>query len=321
MLRPGVDTKDIVESMTYYFFSGTDIITYNNKISIQHPFKSEFKLFVKAKDLFGLLSKTTMEEVSLKEKDGKLNVSSKKFKANLATIIDEEVVARIKAVEKSLKKIKWETLPENFCTNLSLCSYTASKQESDGTLTCVYINKTDCSSSDNNRVSHAILSSEMDTMLVKASEIKNLMAIAPLEYSVTKSWLHFRNKENCIFSIRRISGDFPEFLQFFEFKGIKLDLPKDILEGVDIASIFMDSDDSAINFNIKDNICIISIKSDNGKIQHRSKIKYKGKEIAFSINPDFLREMMQYSSTITLGKDKIKLQTENGYSLLTALFG
>jgi len=321
MLRPGVDTKDIVESMTYYLFSGTDVITYNNKISIQHPFETDFSLFVKANDLYKLLTKTTVETITLSENNEKLNVSSKKFKANLSTIKDEEVSTRIANVANSLKNANWHSLPDNFCPSISLCSFTASTQESDGTMTCVNVDGVDCTASDNNRISHAVLNSDVDAMLIKASEIRNLVAIVPIEYAITKSWLHFKNKENCIFSIRKITGKFPEFIQFFDFTGSKIKLPSDIIEGVDITSIFMNAVDSAINFKIKDNLCIISIESDNGKVQHRSKLKYKGDEIAFAINPDFLREMMTHSSTITLSDDKAKLQTENGFELLTALFG
>jgi len=74
-----------------------------------------------------------------------------------------------------------------------------------------------------------------------------------------------------------------------------------------------------MNFKISNNTVLLSVKSDGGKIMHRSKIKYSGEDINFEINPEFLTEMMKHTSSIILGKDKAKLKTEN-FSLLTALY-
>ena len=48
MIKPGIASKDLVESMTYFFLSGNEIVTYNDRISITHPFQTNFSAFVKA---------------------------------------------------------------------------------------------------------------------------------------------------------------------------------------------------------------------------------------------------------------------------------
>jgi len=321
-VKPGIAKTDFVESMSYFFFSGTDVITYNDKISIQHPFKTDFSLFVKAQDLYKLIFKLTADTIIIAEKNDKLNIKSKSIQANLSTIHDDEVNERIKNVSKSLKKAKWKKLPDNFITNMNLCYFTASTQESEGTLTCIHVNGVDCVSSDNNRVSHAVLSEKMDEIFVKATEVKNLSMINPIKYATTKAWLHFKNKEGCIFSIRKIDGEFPDFIQFFNFEGVPISLPKEILEGINISSVFVDEIDPSINFKISKGCCDVSVKSDAGSVKHRSKIEYKGKEIKFVINPEFLKQMMTHSSNITLTDDKAKLETtDNNFSLLTSLYG
>jgi len=320
-VKPGISAKELVESMTHLFFSGENLITYNDVISIQYPFITDFNLFVKAKDFFNLLTKAaTVENVNLSEKDGKLVVTSKKFRASLSTISDEEIKIRINTVSESLKTSKWKILPDNFCSSISLCSFTASKQETDGTLACVYLDKKLCVSSDNNRISQTPLTSDVDKMFINASEIKNLVLLCPVEYSVTKSWIHFKNEEDCIFSLRKIEGEFPDFLQFFDFKGITIELPKEIMEGVDLTSIFLNDDNPSINIKIGKNQCMLSIKSTAGSIQHKTKFNYAGDEFSFSINPEFLKEMMKHSTSILFSKDKIKLQTDNGFSLVTVLY-
>ncbi|MDP8268191.1 MAG: hypothetical protein P9L97_05630 [Candidatus Tenebribacter davisii] len=319
-VKPGIAAKNIIESMTYFYFSGTNIITYNDKISIQHQLQTDFALFVKAQDLYNLVSKITTKDIDLVEKDGKLNISCKTMKAKLSTINDSEIKIRIDEISTLIEKAKWKPLSENFSESVKVCVYTASKQDSDGTLTCIYVNGKNCISSDNARISHSILKSDMDEMFIKASEVQSLINTNPTEYAISNSWLHFKNEEGCIFSIRKVSGEYPDFLQFFEFEGEKVELSKGVLEGIDLTSVLVDDSDPAIKFKISNNSTLLSIKSDGGTVTHRSKIKYDGKDIEFTINPEFLKEMMRHSSTIILGKDKAKLKTEN-FSLLTTLYG
>jgi len=318
-IKPGISTNNTLESMSYFLFSGKTISTYNDLISVQYPLKTDFSLFVKAEDLFKILSKTTVNEILLKEEKEKLIVSSKNFRVNLTTIKDEEITTRIKLIRKSLKIIKWKNLPKSFCNSILTCHLTASKNESEGTLTCVCIDGVDCVASDNKRISHTILDEKMDKMFIKASQIRNLVNIDPIEYGITKSWLHFKNKEGCIFSIRKIDGKFPDFLQFMEFKGDKIDFPASIMEGIDITSVLMDLSNPALNFKLSKNNIALSVKSEHGTAQYKSKMEYDGKEINFAINPEFLKEMMSHSFSIFIGEGRAKLIVDS-FVLVTALF-
>jgi len=319
-VKPGLSSKELVASMSYLYFSGKDIITYNDKICIQYPFKTEFNLFIKANNLYNLLLKSTTEVIALTEKQNKLNITSKKFKANLTAIKDSETKSRIEYISESLKGVTWKTLPDNFSDSVSLCSFTAAKYEVDTSLVCVYLNKDMCFSTDNSRISYAVLDREIDEMLILASEIKSLIALNPIEYSITTSWIHFKNKENCIFSIRKIEGKFPDCLPLFDFKGVTINLPKEILEGIDITSVLLNEEHAAINVKIEKNQCLLSIKTDAGKVQYKAKLKYSGTCISFNINSKFFKSLINYSSTIVYSEKKIKIQTDNGFSLLTALY-
>lgn len=317
-VKPGIASRGVVESMAYFLFSGTDIITYNDKISIQHPFKTDFNLFVKADDLYKMMTKLSVDDVALAEKDGKLHVQCETMQADLATIEDDEISARIANVDKSLKTAKFLPLPDNFCESVSLCSFIASKQESYQTLTCVHVTGENCISSDNMRIAHATMDGKVTPMFIEASEVRSLIAINPTEYAISKAWLHFRNEDKCIFSIRKVNGDFPDFVQFFDFKGTEIKLPKSLIEGMDIASVFTDDLAPQTEINISKGVCIISVKSDSGTIKYRSKIDYSGSDIVFRINPDFLKEMMAHTSSIIVHKDKVRLETDN-FALVTAL--
>jgi DNA polymerase III sliding clamp (beta) subunit (PCNA family) len=323
-VKPGIASKTIVESMTYFYFSGEEIITYNDKISVLHPLKTDFTLFVKANDLIKLLSVTKAEELKLTEKNSKLNIKGKAMNVNLNAIIDEEITERMAFIKESMKEeLVWNKLPENFISAAKLCSFAASKTEGDFTTSCLFVHDEEIIATDNSRVAIAKLSEKMPKMFLKASEINNLASINPALYLQTKAWIHFKNDQGCIFSIRRIEGDFPDFTSIINFEGIKIKLPSSILEGTDIASIFIDSLAPAVSLKLTKGFCEVSIQSEGGSSQFRSKLKYDGEDVTFTINPAFLKEMLNHSTSIFLNDvkaTKAKLSTEN-FTLVTCLYG
>lgn len=320
-VKPGISDKTIVESMTYFYFSGKEIITYNDKISIMHPLETEFNLFVKADDMFKIVSFSKAEELKLTEKENFLNVRTANMNVNLTTIVDEEIVERMDIIRKSIEGIKkWKKLPDNFMECAYLCSFAASKQEAESTISSLYFNKKICMATDNDRFASAVMAGPVDTMFLKASQLSNLSSIEPALYSITKAWIHFINGEGCIFSIRRIAGDFPDLTSELTFKGRSVKLSTNILEGADLASIFVDSLEPKITIKITKGQCLISVKSEGGGAQHRTKITYEGPEIKFTLNPEFLKEMLAHSTTVTIDDEsrKAKLSTEN-FTMLTSL--
>ncbi len=321
-VKPGIAEKDIVESMTYFYFSGKEVVTYNDKISILHPLETDFNLFVKAADLYKIVSLSKADVLKIEEKGNNLNIRSPKMNVNLTTIIDEEIVDRIGLIDKSLKDVKWKKLPANFMENAVLCAFAAAKVEAESTLSCVYFNGENSMAFDNDQFASAKLAGKVDEMFIKASQLSNLSSINPTMYVRTKAWIHFKSTDGCIFSIRRIDGDFPQkdMEDALDFEGRTVDLSEDILEGTDIASIFVDTMEPVVTIKITKGRCIVSVKSEGGGSQHRSKIEYEGADIEFNLNPDFLREMLNHSTTITIDDEstKAKLSTEN-FTMMTSL--
>ena len=319
-VKPGVASKEIVESMTYFYLSGSDIITYNDRIAIRHPFVTEFSTFVKANDFFNTVSKISSEEINLSYKNGKLSVTSKKFKVDLATIIDDEFTTRINNINESMKDTAWSKLPENFNDGITLCAFAASTSETEQTLSCVYVEKNTAIASDNQRVAKSKLTGSIsEPILIKAGEVKNLVSINPTMYSVTNSWIHFRNDDNCIFSIRRIKGNFPDFSAVLNFKGTEVDLPSNLTEGTSIASIFTDDKMPTVILDITPGVCMVSVTAEKGSSKFRTKIDYDGKPLKMAINPEFLNQMLMHSTKISVTEGKVKLVTKD-FILCTALY-
>jgi DNA polymerase III sliding clamp (beta) subunit (PCNA family) len=319
-IKPGLAIKDIVEGMKNFYFNKKFVVTYNDKISILYPFKTDFEAFINADTLYKLLSKLPTEDFKMKHVKDNVLIKAKGLNVKLPAIIDSEIINRIKLVNKGVKKIEWKELPENFLESINLCSFAASQTDVDTTLSCVKLEDKICVASDSKRIAFSKLTNKIDLMFIKASEVKHLIGINPTHYGNTKGWLYFTNTDGCIFAMRKIEGAFPNWEHLFDFKGSKVDLPKELLNGVDLASIFTEGGNKPyLAIKIENNLCTLIVKTESGKLIYSAPIDYKNEPIDFIINPDFLKEMMKFSTSITFTEGRAKLETES-FSVLTALY-
>jgi hypothetical protein len=327
-VKPAIIKNGISDAMDYFFFTKSHVVSFNGTISIRCPLKTDFKTFVRGHDLVNLLLGLKAETLETKLKEEKLNIQASygkkvKVNTNLATIMDDDFISKIKVINKSVKKAEFKPLPNNFSNGIRPCSSVHVIGELDSVLSCALINGNVCMSSDNQRIIKSTLDSKMDKMLVKCSEIEKLLSINPTSYCITDSWIHFKNDNGVIFSIIKVDGDFPDIESLLDFEGQKLILPKDLTDGINIVEIFVDSMSPYINISFKKHECRLSISSSYGDIEYSAKIKkYKGKEVKFSINPEFLKSMIKHTTKMLLSKDneKLKLETKE-YSMLVALYG
>lgn len=319
-IKPGLAIKDVVEEMKNFYFDGKNVVTYNDKVSILHPFKTDFQAFINANTFFKLISKLPTKSFQMKQLKDHVLVKTKGVNVKLPAIVDSEIINRIKVVNKGIKKVKWIALPENFSEAITLCSFAASTTETDTTLSCVKVEGTICVASDAKRVAYSKLTENMDLMFIKASEIKHLIDINPTHYGTSKGWLYFKNDDKCIFSMRKIEGKFPDWEHLFDFTGPTVDLPKELLNGIDLSSIFASNGSIPfLSIKIENDVCGLIVQTEGGKLRYSAPIDYKGESIDFVINPDFLKEMMKFSTKITFTEGRSKLETEN-FAVLTALY-
>ena len=317
-VKPGIASKDVIESMTYFFFTEKNVVSYNDRISIQYPINTGFNAFVKADEIYKVLSKLKSDTVDFTMDKNTLKMKSGKSLTAFVTIHDKQVIDRISTVEESMQEVKFKNLPDNFIESVKLCAQVASKNESDQTLTCIYISDTNMIATDNKRIAHAVLSSKMDTMLLRASEMKSLMDINPIKYGISGSWIHFQGESSCVFSIRTTKGEFPDMLKFMEFDGTSIMFPKEILNGVDLASIFTNDSDDYINVKIANKVCTLDKKAESGRTMFKEFIEYDGDPISFNIHPEILKDMLAHNTDIVIAEGRAKLHSDN-FTLVTSL--
>lgn len=329
-VKPGVAKREITESMTYFFFTGEHVVTYNDIISIQYPLKTEFTTFVKAQQFFDVVSKVKTDTIQFDLTDGKLNMKAGKIRSSFATIEDAEFISTMDSVIKSTEGLKFKKIKEDFIDAIRMCSFVASSNESDRTITSVHVENKIVSATDNARIALSTISTKMERMLIKASEIKSIVDISPVSYAISKSWIHFKGESDCLFSIRSIKGTFPEVAPFFKFEGTKIELPSAILDGLDLASIFMDNESPSVSIALRKGACRIYKEGEGGVLDYREKVDYDGDNIKFGINPAFLKEMLSHSTEIIVSQkedqnsgevvtDKVKL-TSGNFTMVTAVY-
>lgn len=319
-VKVGLSNSKSLEGMLYFQFTGKDLMAYNNHILLKHEFKTDFTCFVHAGNLIKTVNNLTENKIDISVNEDKFIIKSRGIQLRLSLISDEELIERTSIILNEVKECKWYTVPKNFMQCLSLCQFAISKKESDGTLQYAYVDNTQMIASDNNRIAKTILSKKMKRMLLKHDIIPILKDLKIEKYGVTKSHIHFKTDGTYVLSVRKRIGQYPEFSTIIKNseKGVSIVLSSDMIADLDISEIFNTEFDSSVMIKLKDNHCYITATSEAGEMYAKPKIDYTGKEIKFYINPTFLTEMLNHSTTIIYNENSIRLQNED-FVIVTAL--
>ena len=324
MIKPGVDDKDKANlGQDNCLFSGDTVSSFNNDIAITYPIDSGIKALVRAMDLISILKKLRKisETVKIESISGKIMLTTSSSKNELATIEDPVVEERLLTVHKAVSDLKWMKLPVNFIDNLHVCAMAASKKESQFTLACVYAEGVNMIGSDNDKVAWATLDAPVKKMLIRASCVKSIININPIQYSGDSAFYHFKNEDGAIVSIRRVTGEYPiEYMNFFDFQGQTFSIPNEALGGIELASVFVDEKAPTISVQVHPGRCIISSGVKRGSSKFRVDISYKGEPFTFHIDPDVFKELLKHNTEITVGDNVAKIVVDDSnLKMLTTL--
>ena len=325
-VKPGLATKSIIQQMENVTFTGEDIITYNDQICVLYPFETDFSASINHKDLYKIVTGIKSDSFNMIMKENAVVITSEvedeSTKAELISMVEEELNDNIKSLTEQLpseeNKLEWKELPKDFISGALLCIPAASTDMAHGVLTCLYVNGTDLICSDNMRVSHYEMESNTDVeFFVKATIVRELSHFDFVWFCVAKSWVHFQTENGTIFSVRLIRGKGLDYFKkmFSGFTGVKIELPKEIKELVESASVMAPDDEHNskhmfISFE-KDHI-ICSTQSDRGVITKKKSIDYnKETPIEFSISATFLQQILGMPLTMVVGDKKSLFESGN----------
>jgi hypothetical protein len=309
-VRPALSNKGVVEQTDHFIFDGDFIRTYNDEIAISYPFKSGFRLAVKADEFFSLISKITIEEIGMELSGVKLLISiGKDEKAWMVT------APEIKCPSVEIQSKRWFLLPKNFSDAIHFCSFSAGGTASSPVLSCLWVNGKHIFSTDRFRATKYRLDADLPEFLLPAKVAQKLSDYSPTHYILEKdgAWVHFKNRDGLFFSSRVIDEKyFLKVAELFPVKGDDIDIPSGLKEAVGRGSIFSSE---APGGEGGSNMIEISV-SKSGKLfckgegtiggdEKEFKLDYKKRDFKFKVSADALSWILDRVKKMVVSGDKL----------------
>lgn len=311
-VRPGVAKKDIVEQATHFIFTGKDIVTYNDKVSISHPFVSDFSCSVKAEEFYKIVSGITEDEVEITLDSSTMVIQSKSTRSRLSTATGEDILKLVLSL--SLDSLTWENVPSNFIEGISLCMFSSSRV-SKGVLSCISVKDTFMVSSDNIRVSKFQLQSGMKPFLLPVLSAVELVKFEVDGYCLTDHWVHFIDKNDVVFSSKVVIDKFLNVDDFFNFPDTEhLIFPSETGELIQSLLIMSEGDsvlDKSVTLTVDGGSLTCRSEKDLGWLEKTIPITYKGSKIEFLVNPIFFTQVLEKVNKVYIHEDRALFKMNN----------
>lgn len=317
-VMPGTNKKGLLDNTDMLIIMKGMIHSYNDKVSVTAYFSGiDIECAVQADKFRKIVKGIDDPEISLKMDGKTLRLVSENTEAEIRTTQDMgNVIGMVK--DLGIDKLKWEDLPDDFNTGLSLLRFNVSDDYSDqNNLFCLNIENDMMYSADNFRISKYKLSSDCGCkFLIPKKNLDDLCTFQPNGFAKVAGWLHFINEEDNVFSCRSVTGTYPSIESMFdvekEFEIIKF--PNELENTLDsVLSLFEDTSDShkAVNIELNDGYMYCEIQKE--KFWVKKKLKMPNKkvpEVKFKLSSVFLGEILKYTKDVKLTKSKAVFETD-----------
>ena len=315
-VKKGIANRELIEQSASFIFRKNKIIAYNDEIFAMTNSELELEGAIVAEPLLKLLNKIKDDEIQVSCSDSELTIKGKKFSSGI--MFDAEIKVPIDEVK--LPK-KMQKLPDGFSSAVRLACLTAGRSLHEPILTCVHIFNNKVESCDNERITICELETEFDfDVLVPAKPLLSLCSEKLIEVAVDDAWIHFKTDDGTILSTRLFNEKFVDLQQFIpeEIDGHEITFPKHIAEILTRADIFskdITSQEKMISLAFNDKKMLIEAKNDKGWFKEKAVVDFKD-NLAFSINLEFLQDILKITNKISVINNSLFFETENSIHLL-----
>lgn len=303
--RMAVAGSDHLEQLGHFIFEGNNLITFNNRLLIYYPLKTDFTCSIRSELFYKQLQKFETPDLDIKLVENRLEIKGTKEKAKLAATLqrDQELFSTIESIRQEALSTEYVPVPAEFIKAVDFCSYSASKNAADGTLCCVCIKGTTVLSTDNYRATRYVMDKPMSDkdLLLDARIANEIKKFKMTEFGVGQNWLHFKNKEGVILSARQIFGDFMDISNAFDFKGKRMRLPPNTVEILDFVSVVLASDqqlERLADISIKNGHIKATVNKPHAVVEKSVPLKvdrYNDLDFLFRINVDFFKSVLEHT--------------------------
>ena len=308
-VQPGIAKALVVEQATCFVFLDGLVCTFNNEVAVSHPLAVDFDGAVPGKEFYDFIKKLKIKEVELTVgKQNDLLVKAGRSKVTLR--LEEDV--KLPLDELGLPEDEdYTDLPTTFIDAVSSCIFSVGKDVNKPILSYLHVKDTFIESSDNYRITRFGMGKTKafpERLLIPSIAAKNIVEYKPVEYALTDGWVHFRNKDEALFSCRILEDAYPDFSNFLKVKGDEIEFPSDLDEILDRASVFCV--DQRVKVSLEKGKLTVSTESANGNFVETVRIKYEGASTEFYMHPQFMRDTLKLNKKAIIGK-ALKFSNDN----------
>jgi hypothetical protein len=203
-------------------------------------------------------------------------------------------------------KKKFKPLPNDFLVGLKVCLFSTAPR---AIFNYIHVSGHTIESCDNYRATrYAMKKPVKDDLLIPAAAAQHLKDSEVTHFAKHDGWIHFKNKNNLIFSTRTLDDKYLDLSGFMEVKGEKITLPKELATALNRSEVFSEdgSGHMLISVSIHGKSAIIKSSNDVGWFREKVKIKTKTEQnYAFQINPKMLKEILNFTSKATMSESNM----------------
>ena len=319
IVKPGLANKEMIEQSTSFAFMDGRVVTYNDEISISHPVKHlDITGAVKADKLYGFLNKVKKDEIDFEITESEIELTAGKSRAGL--VLQNE----IKLPLEELGGIgKWKPVPDGLAEAIEFAVFSCSNDMSKPILTCVHVRKEldRTESSNGYRATHRKFEGALPvpSFLIPSSSARALGSYPITHIARGAGWVHFKTKNDTVFSCRVFADNFPEISHLFEFDGDEITLPKTIGDILDRAGVFKSQDrfvDDMVEVKLANKKITIRVERDSDWFEEEANIRYSDIPISFQIQTNFLKEICARTQKCIISEKMLKFKGDNWEHIL-----
>jgi hypothetical protein len=315
----GLADKPTIEQSNCFVFQKGEVLTYNDQVACRMKTCLDFTGAVNAKKMLEMLSKSNDDIIEFSSRKGRLlfkgNHKRGYFKA------DDKILLPIADLETPKK---WSDLPSEFIDAVNVVQECACSNRAIVHLNSVHFTPDWLEACDGQQAGRYTIKIPFpEPTLINKKNIRQIIKLMVTAVGFTKNWVHFKNEAGLVVSCHKYMEDYPSerLTKIFGIKGAKAVLPKELKALTERVKVFLDDSQTAqwLKVVVTPEYLQVTGEGQYGKQTERQKIKYKGKELAFSINPELLRILTDKHDRCEISERVIKIK-KDAFEYVTSLW-
>lgn len=316
----GLSSKEVLEQSNSFVFKDGRLTTFNDDIMVRVASPLDFDVVVNASDLMGILAKIPDDEITIVLKDGELRIKSPSKTRAAGIGCSTEVALPLDAVPTPGK---WFRLAEGINGIMQQAARTCGNDEARYLTTCVHATPKRIEACDDERMFRVDLETGFpDEVLIPAASVHELERIEISRVAIGKGWVHFKTTAGAEISIRCSHEKYhPNVDDILKMNNpVKLVLPAELGDTIERAEVFHTAAFAdKIGVRISNNELTITSRKENGWYKERQAVAYKGRELAFEIQPQFLVEVLARTRDVLVDDRKMKIANDKVQFIVSLL--